>query len=246
MSQMIAVSTPSTLNTLRQSARDLLNEFDAADALTSFYTLHYDANRTTLFVHRDSDQQVDGFLVRCQTGFDLFRPLVSLRLRGDAAAAPLIDEALQPGRPYLLILPAHLAERVSPHVALTDSSRNRVYRLDARRYKPEINVMVVTSTDKQNNPRAEIRVGGQVAASAGVNWRSPIFAEVFTHVLPEFRGRGWGKSVVNAVAGALLKMQVTPLYSAAEDNDTSQSVAERVGFVDTGAREIMSQATRPS
>lgn len=241
---MIAASTPATLNTLRHQARDLLNEFDAADGLATFYTLHYDSTRTTLYVHRDSQSQMDGFLVRCQTGFDLFRPLITMRLRGESAIAPLIEQAMQLGRPYLLIMPAPLLDRARPFVTLSDMSRNRLYRMDARRFKPEMNAMVVSSKDRQHNPRAEIRAGGQVVASAGVNWRSAIFAEVYTHVLPEYRGRGWGKAVVNSVVGELLKMQVTPLYSAAEDNEASQSVADRVGFVDTGAREIVAQAVR--
>src|SRR5687768_11245697 len=108
---MIAASTPATLNTLRHQARDLLNEFDAADGLATFYTLHYDPPRTTLYIHRDPQAQMDGFLVRCQTGFDLFRPLVTLRVRGEAALAPLIEQGMQPGRPYLMILPAPLLDR---------------------------------------------------------------------------------------------------------------------------------------
>lgn len=241
---MTIESTPTTLDQLRQQARDLLNEFDAADGLASYYTLHYDSRRTTLFIHRDPDDRVDGFLVRCQTGFDLFRPLVTLRVRGEAAVSPLVEQALQPARPYLLIVPAPLLDRVHPYLSLTDISRNRIYRMDPRRLRPEVNAMVVTSKDKQGNPRAEVRAGGQVVASSGVNWRSSIFAEVYTHVLPEFRGRGWGKGTVQAVVTDLLKMQITPLYSAAEDNEPSQSVADRVGFVDTGAREIMAQAMR--
>lgn len=82
---MTIPSTPATLPTLRQSVRDLLNEFDAADGLATYYGLYHDPQRTTLFVHQDGDGRVDGFLARCQTGFDLFRPLVTLRVRGDAA-----------------------------------------------------------------------------------------------------------------------------------------------------------------
>jgi hypothetical protein len=65
---MTISSTPATLPSLRDSVRDLLNEFDAADGLASYYALHHDPRRTTLFIHRDADQVVDGFLVRCQTG----------------------------------------------------------------------------------------------------------------------------------------------------------------------------------
>lgn len=241
---MTISSTPASLASLRESARDLLNEFDAADGLASYYALYHDVRRTTLFIHRDADHKVDGFLVRCQTGFDLFRPLITLRLRGEQALPDLIEESMVTSRPYLMVIPAHLVERVEAYVRLEQPARNRIYRLDPRRFRPEINALVISSTDPQGAPRAEIRSGGQAGAIAGVNWRSPIFAEVFVNVTPEHQGRGWGRAVVNAVAGMLLKAQVTPLYSAGEDNDASQGLAEAVGFVDTGAREVMGQAVR--
>jgi GNAT superfamily N-acetyltransferase len=239
---MTISSTPATLPSLRDSARDLLNEFDAADGLASYYALHHDPKRTTLFVHRDADQVVDGFLVRCMTGFDLFRPLITLRLRGEAALPALLEEALMPGRPYWAVIPAPLADRAGAYLRLDQPVRNRIYRMDPRRFRPEMNALVVTSSDPHGAPRAEIKSGGQTAAIAGVNWRSPIFAEVYVNVTPEHRKRGWGRAVTNAVVGALLKQQVTPLYSAAEDNTASQALAESVGFTDTGAREVMAQA----
>jgi hypothetical protein len=241
---MTISSNPSTLNMLRDSARDLLNEFDAADGLAAYYTLHHDPTRTALFIHRDQDSMVDSFLVRCQTGFDLFRPLVTLRVRGGGVTDPLIEEALIPGRPYLLVVPISLVDRVTRYVTLSQVSRNHVYRMDPRRFRPEMNTMVVTGQDPQGNPRAEIRHAKQVAAVAGINWRSPIFAELYVNVVKEHQGRGWGAAVVNAIAAQLLKAQVTPLYSVSEENTASQSLAERVGFVDTGAREIVAQAVR--
>ena len=239
---MTIVSTPATLPTVRQTARDLLNEFDAADGLASYYALYHEPKRTTLFVSRDANQRAEAFLALCQTGFDLFRPLVTMRVRGDGVIEPLLREALLPGRPYLIVVPVPLLERVTPYVTLSEVSRNVIYRMDPRRFRAEMNVMVVTKTDRDGHPRAEIRSGDKVAAAAGINWRSPIFAEVFTHVGQEFRGRGWGGAVVGAVVSELIKAQVTPLYSAAEDNEASRALAERVGFVDTGAREVMAQA----
>jgi L-amino acid N-acyltransferase YncA len=103
--------------------------------------------------------------------------------------------------------------------------------------------MVVTRTDRDGNPRAEVKQGDTAAAVAGVNWVSPIFAEVFVQVQPDSRKRGWGRAVVRALCAELLKRQVTPLYSVAEDNDDSFSLADDVGFVETGAREIMTSIT---
>ena len=48
------------------------------------------------------------------------------------------------------------------------------------------------------------------------------------------RGRGWGRSVVAALANELLGSGVQPLYVTAENNQRSIRVAEAVGFTDTG------------
>jgi FR47-like protein len=242
---MTIPSTPSTLAYLRDNARALLNEFDAADALACYYTLHHDPRRTELFMHRDAEGHVDGYAVRCQTGFDLFRPLITLRLRGGETALPdLLEEALVPGRPYLMVVPEGYVERMTAYVALTDLNVNMVLRLDPARYQPEMNVLVTRRTDNEGNPRTEIKRGKQVVASAGVNWRSPIFAEVYVNVAESQRQQGYGRSVVSALMAELLHIKVTPLYAVAETNSASRALAEAVGFVETGAREIMGQAVR--
>jgi ribosomal protein S18 acetylase RimI-like enzyme len=242
---MITVSTPTTLRKLREEARDLLNEFDAADGLASYYALHHDPKRTTLVLHDDASGAADGFLARCQTGFDLFRPVVALRVRGANDPVPaLVEAGLVAGRPYVVVVPEPLLARLGEVVTLTNLTRNHILRLDAARFKPEMNVLVVSRADREGNPRAEIRRGPDVVAMAGVNWRSPIFAEVFVNVDAEARGHGWGRSVVRAVVADLLKQGVTPLYSVAEDNDPSYDLALDVGFVDTAAREIVAHAVR--
>ena len=241
---MITVSTPANLDSLRDDARTLLNEFDAADGLATYYTLHHKPERTMLVVHHNDNGKADGFVVRCQTGIDLFRPVVTMRLRGNGDVAELLDQALQPGRPYILVVPASLQDRVESHLELTDITHNQILRLDPNRYHPEINVLVSTRVDEAGHPRAEILQQGKVAAVAGINWRTPIFAEIFVHVQPERRQRGWGRAVVNALVGELIKQQITPLYSVDEENDISLELASSVGFVDTGAREITAQAIR--
>ncbi len=242
---MTIASTPATLQQLRSQARDLLNEFDAADGLATYYALHHDPSRSALFVHRDPGGIVDGFLARCQTGFDLFRPIVTLRVRGLGDPVPdLIKAALTPGRPYLLIVPEMLAERISPHVALSERTRNRIMRLDPSRFRPEINVLVMLKREADGSPRAEVRRGERIVALAGINWRSPIFAEVFVRVEREAQGTGLGRSVTRAVAAELLRSGVTPLYTVSQDNDFSHELALDVGFVDTGAWEMMAQAVR--
>lgn len=242
---MMLSSVPSTLPQMRRLARELLNEFDAADALACYYALHHDPRRTTLHVHLDPANMPDGLLVQCYTGFDLFRPLITMRLRGlNNAAAEMIDSVLVEGRPYLLILPTGLLERVQPYLALSNVVRYAILRLDPARFRLTVNTLVQTRRDREGNPRAEIRRNDEAVALAGVNWRSPIFAEVFVQVQPEYRGRGWGRAVVRAVVAELLQTGVTPLYAAAEDNDASLDLAEDVGFVSTGNFEIMAQAVK--
>jgi hypothetical protein len=241
---MINVPDPATFQQLRDGVRDLLNEFDAADGLASYYALHHDPRRTSLYLHRDPTGMVDGFLVCCQTGFDLFRPLVTLRLRGQGALPELIEQGLTAGRPYLAVVPAGLVERLEPYLAFNQPSRNLILRLDPSRFRPEPNVLVTHRQAPDGNPRAEIRRGKEVAAVAGVNWRSPLFAEIYVQVNIERRRQGWGRSVAMALCAELLRLGVTPLYSVAEDNYASRDLAEQIGFVDTGAREVVAEVVR--
>ncbi len=233
-----------TLKQLRESARALLNEFDAADGLASYYALYHDPKRTMLSVYHGPGGQPEGFLVNCQTGFDLFRPLVTLRVRGVDAIPYLIQDGLTAGRPYLLVVPEHLVERLENYAILSEPIRNMILRLEPGQFKPKMNVLVTYHTAPDGSPRTEIRVGEKIGAMAGVNWRSPIFAEIYVQVQPYHRGRGWGQAVVSGLIAELLKMGVTPLYHVDETNTSSRELANRLGFVDTGAREIVSQAVR--
>lgn len=233
---------------LRASLRPLLDESSPADALASYYALHHPDNRTELFIDADKTRadRAAGFLVRARTGLDLFRPLVTYRAQTEAAARTLFREGLPPGRPVYLTVPEALAGWANQSLMLTDVELHRVYRLDPRRYQPEINILVVTSSGVDGTPRCEIRSGDTVGAVAGVNWQSPNFAEVFVYTDAAVRGRGWGKSVVSAVAGMLLRSGRVPLYVVAESHDVSIRVAEAVGFEDTGFREYVGQAVRPA
>lgn len=231
----------SNLETLRQSARSLLNEFDAADALASYYALHHPAQRSTLFVSGGPDGNPAGFVVRCQTGFDLFRPVVTLRVRGADVPESLLHEGLEAGRSYLLIVPEGLFERLEPGLDVQGKLAHRVLRLDPARFQPMVNVMVMSRDDPAGNPVFEIRRGDRALAVSGVNWRSPDFAEVYVQVESEAQGRGWGRAVTAACVSALLQQGTMPIYYVADNNLPSRELAEQLGFVDTGAREIVAQ-----
>jgi GNAT superfamily N-acetyltransferase len=226
----------------RRQIQTYLDERTAADAFAAYYALHHDPNRTQLFLHYDSYNHVDGFLVRAQTGLDLFRPVVVIRAASDRVATDLFQRGLIPVRPYYLVTNPALGPVVNRSLTVTDAELLCVYALDLGRYEPALNVLVVANPTPDGAPRFEVRQGDTVFAAAGVNWRSPRFAEVYVYTKPEARGRGWGKAVVNAVCGVLLKQGLQPLYVVHEQNTASISLAESVGFYDTGAREYAGQA----
>jgi hypothetical protein len=123
-------------------------------------------------------------------------------------------------------------------IHLEQTTFNRVYRFDPRHHHPEINVLVQPVRTPDGSPKFIIRSMGQTASEAGINWRSPHFAELFVHTQPWAENRGWGKAVISACATTLIQAGVTPLYMVAEGNKASIRLAESVGFVDTGAREF--------
>lgn len=230
------------LDPRRASLRPLLNETSVADALATYYALYHPPDRAEVVVHPRDSNQADGFLVRARTGLDLFRPLVTFRAPSEAVAVDLFQAGLQAGRPVYLTVPEPLALWANKHLDVTDAALHRVYRFNANQFEPMINVLAMMSTGPDGTPRCEIRSGGQVSAVAGVNWQSPRFAEVYVYTDPAVRGRGWGRSVVSAVANQLVKAGRLPLYVVAESNDASIRVAEAVGFEDTGLREYVGQA----
>jgi GNAT superfamily N-acetyltransferase len=218
----------------RQAIRPLLSTTDPADALASYYALWHDPRRTQLSLHHNPSRQVDGFVAVCQTGIDLFRPLVTLRAADENGAIELLRAALAPGRPYQVIVPVTLATAVQAHLVISHSSLLHIYRLDPSRFAPIINVLVQRLAGADGTPRFQIESQNQVMAMSGTNWRSPAFAEVFVYVHPHGRGRGWGKSVVSACTAALLEERLRPLYMVEKENEASIQIAESLGYVDTG------------
>jgi hypothetical protein len=237
-----------TLDRLRAAVRPLLDERSAADALAVYYALYHSGDRTQLFVHPESAGErpptADGFLVRARTGLDLFRPLVTLRATGEAVAQSLFERGLLPGRPVYLTVPETQSRWVNKYLSVSDAELHRIYRFDPQRFEPEINVLVLTTSAPDGLPRCEIRAGERAGAVAGINWQSPRFAEVYVYTEPAVRGRGWGKSVVRALVGMILKAGRVPLYVVSEANAYSVRLAEAVGFADTGFREYVGQALR--
>jgi hypothetical protein len=237
----MATDALNDLNEKRRALRPLLSSHDPADALASYYALWHDPKRTQLTISLDTQGRGDGFIVTCQTGADLFRPLVTLRAADSEAVGRLLREALVPNRAYQVIAPVTLASAVREHLDFQQSRLLSIYRLDPVQFHPIVNVLVQRVTGADGTPRFQIESQGQVVATSGTNWRSPTFAEVFVYVRPSGRHRGWGKSVVSACTASLLEARLSPLYLAEKENEISVRIAEGLGYVDTGRREFVAE-----
>ena len=230
----------------RAALTPLLNDQSPADALAVYYALHHPADRGEIFVHQSTAlRRADGFLVRARTGMDLFRPLVTFRADTEEAAEALFQDGMIPNRPYYMVAPESFSSWIERYLSISEVETYKIYRFEAPSVAPPINVLLVTGQSPDGTPRAEIRsTANQAGAVAGVNWMSPRWAEIYVHTDPAVRGRGWGKAVVSTVAQQLISRGRIPLYVTSDANEYSMRLAEAVGFVDTGYREIVGQATR--
>ncbi len=241
--------------------RHLLHERDARDAMEAYYAFHHPDDKTTLVLSPEGVEQnpaghADGYIALSRTGIDLFRPLVTLRLPTDRdgtafqAASDLFFRAFAPGQPVILNAPERYRPLIEACFEIHAEEALHLYALDPARYEPVINVLVTRSTGPFDWPRFSISSSqsGQeeVVAAASLNWQSPYFAEIAVNTRPQHRRQGWGKSVVSALSGYLLDEGRIPLYVVSESNRASAQLAEGLGFVDTGARELLLQAVLKS
>ena len=232
---------PSPSPSIAVQRSQLADQFDLhspIDAPTAYYALYHDPTRSSLWTAND------GFVGRFQTGIDLFRPLVTMRCRSAEVAADLLAEALTPGRPYVYFAALGQLSLVGGSLAISNERILSIYVLDPSRFTPEMNVLVQSNTARDGTPRSEIVSGSprESVAVAGVNWQSPGFAELYVQVAPEARQRGWGRSVIAACTGRVLQSGRLPIYLVEPNNEASVKLATSVGYVDTGARQIMADA----
>ncbi len=224
----------------RQIIRHLLDDSSVTDAPTAYYALYHEPARSSLVTRVNPDGQPAGFVGRFQTGHDLFRPLVTLHCRTPETAADLMADLLTPGRPYLLFANLNQLAHLGGSFQIAVQRFLHIYYLDSTHFQPKVNVMVVEKTIPDGLPRFEIRSGG-LQATAGVNWLSPGFAEIYVHTEPLARQRGWGRSVVAACAEHILRNGRLPLYLVETDNEASIQLAQSLGFVDSGARQVYAE-----
>ncbi len=210
--------------------------------MAGYYALHHPADRVTLYTFHPTHAGITGFLALARTGLDLFRPLAVPFVASPRGLAALLRAALKPNRPVVLHLPLEQRAWAEEVVDLSDMQAAEVLRLDLREFQPVINVLVVETRSPGGWPRYEIRSGDTVYVAAGLNWKGPTFAEVYLDVDPSVRGRGFGKSVLAAIAGRLLGESLIALYRVADEDFAGRAEAEALGFRPTGLRVLTAQA----
>jgi predicted GNAT family acetyltransferase len=161
----------------------------------------------------------------------------------------VIYEAIDTGTAVILNAPSRYAPLLHALFDIQTEEHLSLYQLRPSSYQPIINVLVTRDEAPNGLPRFLIRDRDNdvIGASATLNWQSPGYAEIGVNTQPGYRRRGWGRSVVSAMANYLLENGRTPLYVVAQNNEASIQLAESVGFNDSSVREIMIQATlKPS
>jgi L-amino acid N-acyltransferase YncA len=222
----------------RTSAAMLLTA-KPSDALTSYFALEHDEKRTKLTVREDARGRTLAFVAVCQTGIDLFRPLVIARRDDSVAVQDALKAALTPRRQYLFSTPVTLRPDLDAACDLQGEQVNHVFSLGKADLQPIVNILVQTSRTPDGQLRAFIKArDGSNAAEAGTSWLSSKYAEVYVSVAEGARGRGLGKSVVSAISNQLLALNKMPIYVTGTSNTASRKLAERLGYRDTGAVEL--------
>lgn len=226
----------------RRKIRQLIDENSPDDAPTAYYALFHAPERSALFTRQDNQGRLLGFVGRFQTGVDLFRPLITLKCSSPEGAAELLEKALTLGRPYILFSSLNQLAMVGGSMQMENQRILRIYAVEPSRFKPEMNVLVVHKNTASGLPRCEIQdATGKPSAVAGVNWKSPAFAEIYVHTEPQARQKGHGRTVVAALTQRLLAEGVRPVYLVEGNNIPSVQLVESLGYVDTGSRQVYAE-----
>jgi len=237
---------------LRRAIRPLLNERLATNALAAYYALHHPAERTTLTTYPANSFPATGYVAVSRSGLDLFRPLVTMRLpytgSGNevdlATGSELLRRALTPEQPIIVYTQEEYLPLLAALLQISVVQHLRLFQLEPSQFEPTINVFVTRADGPNGLPRFTIRqpygdANGELLASAGINWQSPLFADIAVYTNPRYRRQGYGRGVVSALVQHLLASGRTPLYVASEENAPSIELARRIHFTDTQGRSIL-------
>lgn len=231
----------------RRAIFHLLDEKNLADGMAAYFAFYHPDNRTVLRPYPYTAARAKGYVALSRTGMDLFRPFVTLRLpiHDMQTSTDVIYEAIDVRTAVILNAPSRYAPLLHALFDIQTEEHLSLYQLRPSSFQPIINVLVTQDQAPNGLPRFLIRDRDNdvIGASATLNWQSPSYAEIGVTTNPGYRRRGWGRSVVSAMANYLLENGRTPLYVVAQNNEASIQLAESVGFTDSGVREIMIQAT---
>ncbi|HFE67545.1 MAG TPA: GNAT family N-acetyltransferase [Chloroflexi bacterium] len=230
----------------RRAIRHLLDERNPADGLETYLAFYYDDRRAILRPYPLDASRPVGYVCLSRTGADLFRPFVTLRLpiHDPELSADVIYDSIDVGTAVLLQCPDSYSPLISALFQVQTEETLQLFQLKPDYYQPHINVLVTQDVSPTNNlPRFIIRnrQSGEIVASASLNWQTDTFGEIAVYTHPDYRRRGWGRSVVSTMVNWLLENGRTPLYAASQSNIPSRQLAERVGFTYTGTQKILIQ-----
>lgn len=230
----------------RRAIYHLLDESNPADGMAAYFAFYHADNRTILRPYPYTAVRAEGYVALSRTGMDLFRPFVTLRLpiHNMQISSDVIHEAIDPGTAVILNSPARYSPLLHALFDIQTEEHLSLYTLRLSDFEPVINVLVTQDKAPNGLPRFSIRdrENNVIGASATLNWQSPSYAEIGVTTKSGYRRRGWGRSVVSAMANYLQENGRTPLYVVAQSNKASAQLAQRIGFHDSGVRETMIQA----
>ena len=209
--------------------------------MASYYAFHHADAKTHIVTAPDGADRADGYIAISRTGYDLFRPFLTMRLpmANMEASRQLIVGALPAETAVIAQVPAAYFPLMQALFHIESAQTMTLYQLDARRFQSSISLMVTRTSSPNGLPRFTIRnQEGDPVAVAAMNWQSPKFAELSVNTKPGYRRQGWGKSVLSAMVEHVLANGRLPLYVAAQENDASIALARNVGFVRNGATVI--------
>jgi hypothetical protein len=229
----------------RRAMRHLLDEHDPADARAAYYALQYDDARTHISTYRPNAPRAIGYVCQSRTGYDLFRPIVSMRLpihNLDESAA-ILHHGLIPGFPVILNVPEAYMPLTLGVFDIFAEEEYKVLVLDRGRYRPILNIFVTHETAVNGLPSYAITHQNQRLVTAAVNWQTDHFADIALTMHSGARNAGWTESIISALSGHVVDQGRIPLLTLPTGDDFSAEAALSIGFVDTGIRDYLVEAT---